>query len=75
MSELSDLVHDVEVALARAPEKSKSGGRYAVYVPGAVILGTFASKDEARDIATAWSDELDGVVVVDRGIVGEFSNQ
>lgn len=70
MTEPSDLVREVETALTRAPEKSKSG-RYAVYVPGAVILGTFASKVAAMDVATVWADRLDGVVVVDRGAVGD----
>ena len=67
MTELSDLHREVETAIARLSEKSKSG-RYAVYVPGAVILGTYGSKNQARDVAMVWADRLDGVVVLDRGL-------
>ena len=62
----TNLVREVERALNQAPENSPSG-RYAVYVPGAVVIGTFADEAEARDVAEAWKGILPEVVVVDRG--------
>ena len=66
MTNRSDLVREVEGALTRAPERSPSG-RYAVYVPGAVVIGTYAKEAEACDVAARWTAVVPGVVVVDRG--------
>jgi len=66
MTNRSELIREVESALTRAPEKSKSG-RYAVYVPGAVVIGTYEKKGEARDVAAKWTKAVPEVVVVDRG--------
>ena len=65
MTNRSDLIREVESALTRAPEKSPSG-RYAVYVPGAVVIGTYTRKAEARAVATRWTAVVPDVVVVDR---------
>ena len=65
MTNQPDLVREVEGALTRAPERSPSG-RYAVYVPGAVVLGTYTRKAEARAVATRWTAVVSDVVVVDR---------
>ncbi|MCK9459820.1 MAG: hypothetical protein M0R80_09305 [Proteobacteria bacterium] len=64
MANRSNLVREVEGALTRAPRKSPSG-RYAVYVPGAVVLGTYNRKAEARDVAAAWTAMVPEVVIVD----------
>jgi hypothetical protein len=69
MSKQSDMVREVESALTRAPEKSPSG-RYAVYVPGAVVIGTYMRKAEARAVATRWTAVVPDVVVVDRRAAG-----
>jgi len=66
MTNRSDLVREVERALTRAPENSPSG-RYAVYVPGAVVIGTYTRMAEARAVATRWTAVVPDVVVVDRG--------
>ena len=66
VSKREDMVREVEGALTRAPERSKSG-RYAVYVPGAVVIGTYDQRSEARDVAADWSAVVPEVVVVDRG--------
>jgi hypothetical protein len=68
MTNRSNLIREVESALNRAPEKSPSG-RYAVYVPGAVVIGTYTRKAEARAVATQWTAVVPEVVVVDRGAV------
>ena len=65
MLKRSDLVREIESALTRAPVKGKSA-RYAVYVPGAVVIGTYNSQDEARRVAATWAESVDGIVVVDR---------
>jgi hypothetical protein len=65
MTNRSDLVREVESALTRAPERSPSG-RYAVYVPGAVVIGTYTRMAEARAVATRWTAVMPDVVVVDR---------
>ena len=65
MTNLSDLIREVESALTRAPDKSPSG-RYAVYVPGAVVLGTYTRMAEARAVATRWTAVVPEVVVIDR---------
>jgi hypothetical protein len=65
MSKQSDMVREIESALTRAPEKSPSG-RYAVYAPGAVVIGTYTRKAEARAVATRWTEVVPDVVVVDR---------
>jgi len=51
MTNRTTLVNEVESALNRSPKKSESG-RYAVYVPGAVVIGTYDKKTKARDVAT-----------------------
>ena len=56
MTNRSDLVREVERALTRAPENSPSG-RYAVYVPGAVVIGTYTRKGRGPRSG----DPLDGV--------------
>jgi hypothetical protein len=66
MESRSKLVREIEGALTRSPQKSPSG-RYAVYVPGAVVLGTYARETKARDVAAQWNDIVPEVVVVDRG--------
>ena len=70
MTNRSDLIREVESALTRAPERSPSG-RYAVYVPGAVVIGTHTRKAEARAVATRWTAVVPDVVVVDRGCDAE----
>lgn len=65
MTNRSDLIREVESALTRAPERSPSG-RYAVYVPGAVVIGTYTRKAEARTVAAHWTTVVPDVVVVDR---------
>jgi hypothetical protein len=66
MSKREDMVREIEGALTRAPERSKSG-RYAVYVPGAVVIGTYDQRELARDVAAGWSEVVPEVIVVDRG--------
>jgi hypothetical protein len=67
MTNRPDLIREVESALTRAPEKSPSG-RYAVYVPGAVVIGTYARKADARAVAARWTPVVPDVVIVDRGV-------
>ena len=62
----ANLIREVKRALTRAPENHPSE-RYAVYVPGSVVIGTFADEAEARDVAGAWKEILPEVIVVDRG--------
>ena len=66
MTKRSDMVGEVERALSRASEKAASG-RYAVYIPGAVVIGTYKKEAEAHDVATRWTAVVPDVVVVDRG--------
>lgn len=66
MTNQAQLVSEVESALAHSPQKSESG-RYAVYVPGAVVIGTYEKKTKARDVAKRWTAVVPDVVVVDRG--------
>jgi len=66
MKKRSDLVREVKSALTRGPQKSPSG-RYAVYVPGAVVLGTYGRKADARDVAATWTEMVPEVVIVDLG--------
>jgi hypothetical protein len=66
MTNRSDLIREVKSALTRALEKSPSG-RYAVYLPGAVVIGTYTRKAEARAVATRWTAVVPDVVIVDRG--------
>jgi len=61
----TNLVREVEGALARLPELEKSG-RFAVYVPSAVVIGTYDQEDEARAVAKHWSAQGAAAVVVDR---------
>jgi hypothetical protein len=63
----TDMVREVETALARAPERTKSG-RFAVYVPSAVVIGTYDREDEARAVAEHWTAQGTDAVVVDREI-------
>ena len=69
MTNRSDLVREVESALTRAPEKTQSG-RYAVYVPGAVVIGRFDKKAQAREVALKWTEAVPDVVIVDRDAEG-----
>jgi hypothetical protein len=58
-------IYEVESAIERSPKKSESG-RFAVYIPGAVVIGTYAEKEQAQDVAAAWTKNIPDVVVVDR---------
>ena len=62
------LVYEVESAINRSPRKSDSG-RYAVYVPGAAVVGTFDEESRARAVASTWTAAIPEVVVVDRDLV------
>jgi len=66
MPNRSDLVREVESALARAPVKGKSW-RYAVYVPRLMVIGTYKEMAKARSVAANWMAVQPDVVVVDRG--------
>ena len=59
------LREELEAALCRANPRL-SFGRWAVYIPRAVILGTYDDPDEARTVAEKWSEDIEEVVVVDR---------
>lgn len=59
------LVDEVERAIARSPKKLESG-RYAVYVPGAVVIGTYGEEGKALCVASTWTRDVPEVVVVDR---------
>jgi hypothetical protein len=61
-----DMVREVERAIERAPERTKSG-RWAVYVPGEVVIGTYDKKTEATRVARKWTQVATDVVIVDRG--------
>jgi hypothetical protein len=61
------LVYEVESAINRSPKKGESG-RYAVYVPGAAVIGTFDESSRAHEVASSWLDVIPEVVVVDRGL-------
>ena len=61
------LVYEVESAINRSPRKSESG-RYAVYVPGAAVIGTFDEPSRAHALATSWAADIPEVVVVDRAL-------
>ena len=74
MTNRSDLVREIEHALTRATEKTQSG-RYAVYVPGAVVLGTYDTKGEAREVAAVYAESVDGVVVIDRNAANDPIDQ
>jgi hypothetical protein len=65
MTAKPDMVREVEGALARLPERTKSG-RFAVYVPSEIVIGTYDQEDEARAVAARWAAEGTGAVVVDR---------
>jgi hypothetical protein len=57
----------VEKALEHAPERTRSG-RFAVYVPDAVVIGTYDDLAQAQTVADEWAGAVgDVVVVVDRG--------
>ena len=64
MTKRPDLIREVEGALTRAQESVS--GRYAVYVPGAVVIGTYERKAEARAAAASWTAVVPDVVIVDR---------
>lgn len=61
-----ELIRDVEIVLARRPKKTPSG-RYAVYIPGVIVVGTYMCEDNAHHAAARWSEVVSDVVVVDRG--------
>ncbi|MFA5127799.1 MAG: hypothetical protein WC457_02215 [Patescibacteria group bacterium] len=58
-------IYEVESAIARSPNKTESG-RYAVYVPGAVVIGSYDDKEEAQNVAATWTKNISDVVIVDR---------
>jgi hypothetical protein len=59
------MIRDVESALVRSP-KGVQTGRYAVYLPGAVVLGTFARLADAKRALAGWVAEIPEVIIVDR---------
>ena len=65
MTEKRVRIYEVEGAINRSPRKSKSG-RYAVYIPGIAVVGTYAKKTEAQRVAATWTKSIPDVVVVDR---------
>jgi curli biogenesis system outer membrane secretion channel CsgG len=65
MTGKKDMVRDIEKALTHALARTKSG-RFAVYVPEQVVLGTYDREDEARAMADRWAAKGVDAVVVDR---------
>ena len=62
------LAYEVESAISRSPKKSDSG-RYAVYVPGAAVVGTYDEEARAHEVASSWTVNVPEVVVVDRELL------
>jgi hypothetical protein len=62
---VANVIRDVESALVRSP-KGVQTGRYAVYLPGAVVLGTFARLADAKRALAGWVAEIPEVIIVDR---------
>jgi hypothetical protein len=65
MTNRSDMIREVEGALARLPKRERSG-RFAVCVPGEVVIGTYDQEETARAVSARWAAEGAHTVVVDR---------